>query len=369
MLGEGIAAGLRAIGRKPRVLGYVERDAYAASVLLARMESKALEPAPVWAGNLEAVRWEQFTGFVDVVAAGFPCQPHSHAGSRKGTDDHRWIWPAIAECIRVVRPGIVYLENVAGLRSSGGMAPVLADLAALGFRIEWDSIRASDVGASHQRERVFILGYSERNGWNSRWPEQQGRKQRGANAHCAGGAVGYPRLQHIDLQQRCERAEHQRTGCVMADSGSARSAPRVSGSDAGNKGNAGIALDCRHADELANTRRPRLQGIEQQSSHEPDGRTDGRSRNHADQLPNFVMYRFSHQDQTMNDGPTSLPKDPTSRRRLNPQFVDWMMGWPPGWTSTEPTDLDAEEMVSWHFKLDSHLSRLLAEPESLRRTA
>ena len=100
-----------------------------------------------------------------------------------------------------------------------------------------------------------------------------------------------------------------------------------------------------------------------------DGRTDGRSRNHADQLPNFVMYRFSHQDQTMNDGPTSLPKDPTSRRRLNPQFVDWMMGWPPGWTSTEPTDLDAEEMVSWHFKLDSHLSRLLAEPESLRRTA
>lgn len=159
MLEEGIAAGLRYLGRKPRVLAHVERDAFAAAVLLARMESEALEPSPVWAGNLEDVRLEQFHGCVDILCAGFPCQPHSMAGSRKGTDDARWIWPAIADCIRAVEPGLVLLENVSGLRSSGGFAPVLADLAALGFRVEWDSVRASDVGASHQRERVFILAY------------------------------------------------------------------------------------------------------------------------------------------------------------------------------------------------------------------
>jgi len=100
-----------------------------------------------------------------------------------------------------------------------------------------------------------------------------------------------------------------------------------------------------------------------------DGRTDGRSRNHADQLPNFVMHYFSPQDQTMNDGPTSLPKAPPSRRRLNPQFVDWMMGWPPGWTNTEPTACDAAAMESWRCKLDCALSNLLGAQESHRAAA
>lgn len=185
MLSEGIHAGLRHLGFAPRAVGYCERDAYAAAVLLARMEAQAVEPAPVWAGNLQDVRWESFAGAVDCIAAGFPCQPHSMAGSRKGTDDERWIWPAIADCIRVVRPWLVVLENVAGIRSSGGLAPVLADLAALGFRVEWDSIRASDVGASHQRERVFIVGYSG--------------------------------LQHQHLQQWPHGSEHPRAGGELAD--------------------------------------------------------------------------------------------------------------------------------------------------------
>lgn len=100
-----------------------------------------------------------------------------------------------------------------------------------------------------------------------------------------------------------------------------------------------------------------------------DGRTDGRSRNHADQLPNFVMYRFSHQDQTMNDGKTSSPNTQTSRRRLNPQFVDFLMGWLPGWTNTEPTACGAEEMALYRSKLDSHLSRLLDGQELHREAA
>jgi DNA (cytosine-5)-methyltransferase 1 len=233
------------------------------------MESKALEPAPVWAGNLEAVRWEQFAGFVDVVAAGFPCQPHSHAGSRKGTDDARWIWPAIADCIRVVRPGIVYLENVAGLRSSGGMAPVLADLAALGFRVEWDSIRASDVGASHQRERVFILAYSERNGWNARRTEQPGASS------------------------------------VMANAVSDRSKERISGPNPRKEGDADWSIDRCHADELADACRPRLQGIKQQSAHETDGRTDGRTEQEpcrpATQLRDVLLFAPGPNDERWTD--------------------------------------------------------------------
>lgn len=240
MLDEGICSGLRYIGRQGRVLGYVERDAYAASVLLARMESKALEPAPVWAGNLQDVRWEQFTGAVDILCAGFPCQPHSMAGSRKGIEDDRWIWPAIAECIRVVRPGIVLLENVSGLRSSGGMAPVLADLAALGFRVEWDSIRASDVGASHQRERVFILGYAVSRGSE---PCGTNRMRQWPSSFTGNGKpMGYAGLQHQHPKQWADGSEYP---------------------------GAGISL--------AYPSEPRPEGREQHGTHVADGRTDGRT--------------------------------------------------------------------------------------------
>lgn len=179
MLDLGVHIGLERLGFAPRSVGYVERDAYAAAILLERMENKALESAPVWAGNLQDVRWEHWAGAVDCLMAGFPCQPHSMAGKREGTDDSRWIWPAITECIRMVRPWLVILENVSGLRSSGGMAPVLTDLAALGYRIEWDSIRASNVGASHQRERVFIVGYARHYAGNAeQWQQQKGAASR-----------------------------------------------------------------------------------------------------------------------------------------------------------------------------------------------
>jgi len=99
-----------------------------------------------------------------------------------------------------------------------------------------------------------------------------------------------------------------------------------------------------------------------------DGRTDGRIH-HIDQLPNFVMFHFSRQDLTMTDGQTLSPPDQTlPQQRLNPNFVDWLMGWPPGWTSTEQTACGAEEMASWRSKLDWHLSSLLGEPELHRRT-
>lgn len=79
------------------------------------------------------------------------------------------------------------------------------------------------------------------------------------------------------------------------------------------------------------------------------------------------MFHFSHQGQTMNDGQKSSAQDPTSRPRLNPQFVDFLMGWLPGWTSTDPTACGAEEMELYRFKLDLHLSSLLVERESIRR--
>ncbi|WP_410171838.1 DNA cytosine methyltransferase [Amycolatopsis heterodermiae] len=73
-------------------------------------------------------------------------------GSRSG------LWLTIAQGVRVLRPGIVVLENVAALRRRG-LSRVLGDLATLGYDARWTSLRASDAGAPHRRERVFILAY------------------------------------------------------------------------------------------------------------------------------------------------------------------------------------------------------------------
>lgn len=93
---------------------------------------------------------------VDILTGGYPCQPFSHAGTRKGTNDERHLWPYVADSLRVLRPRLAVLENVAG-HLSLGFDTVLADLAALGFDAEWVVVRASDAGAPHRRERLFIV--------------------------------------------------------------------------------------------------------------------------------------------------------------------------------------------------------------------
>lgn len=105
-------------------------------------------------GDITATDWDAVDS-VDILTAGYPCQPFSLSGQRKGTTDERHIWPNVAEAIRLLRPGFVFLENVAGHRSLG-FGRVLADLASFGYVGSWVSVRASDVGASHRRERVFI---------------------------------------------------------------------------------------------------------------------------------------------------------------------------------------------------------------------
>lgn len=106
-------------------------------------------------GDISAVDWSSLER-VDGIIGGYPCQPFSLAGARKGTDDERHLWPHIAECLRVLRPRWALFENVAG-HLSLGFDVVLADLAAIGFDAEWSIVRASDVGAPHQRRRLYIL--------------------------------------------------------------------------------------------------------------------------------------------------------------------------------------------------------------------
>lgn len=95
---------------------------------------------------------------VDAIIGGFPCQDVSDSGKRVGLEhgERTGLWFELARVLGDLRPGIVFLENVRGLLRRG-FEHVLADLARLGFDAEWTCLRASDVGAPHRRERVFIL--------------------------------------------------------------------------------------------------------------------------------------------------------------------------------------------------------------------
>ena len=94
-------------------------------------------------GNLTKLDWSKIEP-IDILTAGYPCQPFSHAGSRKGTNDPRHIWPSIKEAIRILRPKGVFMENVTG-HLNLGFSNVLGDLAEIGFNAQWICLRASDV--------------------------------------------------------------------------------------------------------------------------------------------------------------------------------------------------------------------------------
>lgn len=96
---------------------------------------------------------------VDVIAGGFPCQPVSTAGQRKGEKDERWLWHEFRRIIRALRPEYIVVENVPGLLNMG-LNIVLGDLVSCGYDCEWESIPAIAFGAPHQRYRVFIVAHS-----------------------------------------------------------------------------------------------------------------------------------------------------------------------------------------------------------------
>lgn len=160
MLDEGLGAGLDYLGIAHRAVCYVEREAPAAGQLAGLMAAGIIDQAPVWS-DLTTFNARAWRGRVHCVTAGFPCQPWSSAGKRLGMRDPRWLWPSIAGIIERSGAQLAYLENVRQLVGAGGLAPVLGDLADLGFDAEWEVLRASDVGAAHRRERVFILAYRD----------------------------------------------------------------------------------------------------------------------------------------------------------------------------------------------------------------
>lgn len=145
-------------------VGYVEWNDYRQRVLAQRILDGYLDRAPIF-GDVDTFISDGYAnayqGLVDVVTGGFPCQPHSVAGRKRGADDPRDKWPQTAKVIEIVRPEYVFLENVPGMVSSGYVLRVVRDLEQLGYTVEPPLLlEASDCGAPHYRRRVWILAHA-----------------------------------------------------------------------------------------------------------------------------------------------------------------------------------------------------------------
>jgi DNA (cytosine-5)-methyltransferase 1 len=359
MLGEGLRAGVAYLGGKTRTVCYVEREAYAASVLAKHCQAGTLDDAPIWSDvcTFDATAWR---GKVDCVVAGFPCQDLSVAGRRAGLDGKRS--GLFFEVLRIAADcgaRFLFLENVAGIHSAAASvmdeasasdyAPkssgdgfsgvgiedgrlleraasrVMGELADLGWDSEWVTISASDVGANHRRARWFCWAWRA----DSIGAQRSGQAQFGAEA--GREELGNTGLQPQHLQQREEGAEHQGAGQPV---------------DHPERAERGA--------ELANTSQPGPQGSQLSRACT----CNGGGRKHMDQLANFVAY--SPQAQVILDGQTSLQpslgEHQPSPKRLNPYFVENLMGWPAGWTSaTAQVVCGPVAMESWQRRLQSLL--------------
>ena len=142
-----------------RSVGYVEWTEYRQQCLAARIEDGLLSEAPIF-GDIDTFISEGFaeaySGMVDVITAGFPCQGWSAIGKQQGEDDPRNKWPETRRAIEIVEPRFVYLENSPRIMSTGFIFQIIEDLSALGYVGRATRLSGLHVGAHSKRERSWI---------------------------------------------------------------------------------------------------------------------------------------------------------------------------------------------------------------------
>lgn len=349
-----------------------ENDKHASKILDARF------PDVPNHGDLTAVDWTQVEP-VDVISAGYPCQPFSHAGKRKGTEDERHIWPAVRDAVSALRPRYVFLENVAG-HVSLGFADVLADLATLRYDATWCVVRASDAGAPHGRARLFILATdTRRDGLDERsWlagivaGAQDARAREGAQRQRDGHTTRDSGPTVADARHRPGEPQRSRPesaiGTTPNTDGPRRQTRQHVGEptspqdtrtigDRGTSTNtAGDGRNERWAEPAGQLRRLDVAECGDETTADPRGKRrigdtcfegDGWPANvrsekvgpPGDRAVTWGDYepairRWEH----VTARPAPRPTEPGTRggERLSPAFVEWLMGLPAGWV----TDID-----------------------------
>jgi DNA (cytosine-5)-methyltransferase 1 len=145
-----------------RTVCYVEIDKYCQRVLQQRIKDGYLDDAPIY-DDLKTFDGQPWCGSVDIVTAGFPCQPFSVAGKQLGEADERNLWPDVWRVCSEVRPRYIFLENVPAILANRYIKRIFGDLAEGGYDCKWRVLSAAEVGAPHKRDRVWVCCHANEN--------------------------------------------------------------------------------------------------------------------------------------------------------------------------------------------------------------
>jgi DNA (cytosine-5)-methyltransferase 1 len=226
-----------------RTVCAVEWEPYAACVLAARQNDGLLPPFPIW-DDVQTFDGRPWRGVAQVISGGFPCQDISIAGKGDGLDGERsGMWKQMARIICEVGPEYVFVEN-SPMLVSRGLGAVLGDLSSMGFDAKWGIVGAKDVGANHQRDRIWIVAHSNSNGWTTRKKsrsigttvsEQQEGQNNSLNSERASGlsstegdvsnsmlnrlqGIGSNRTTEGQIGLRCRKGRYEEQNIYGADS-------------------------------------------------------------------------------------------------------------------------------------------------------
>lgn len=350
-LEEAIRAG---IGGEP--VAYAENDPYAAAVFAAH------HPGAPNLGDITAIDWRQVRDLYrpDVIGAGFPCRNISNAGRRDGING-QWsrVWKNVAEAVGVLRPRLVFLENVAALRSRG-LDVVAADLAALGYDARWTCLRAGDpeVGAPHPRDRWFAVAHpadADPHHLGRHWrprhlAEAQGRDEPAHRRDQAPGPAGGVTLLPTPVASDGERGSLTYSRGNPTLTGAVRSLlPTPAARDWKSGASNLLGRNARPLNEVVvnllptptahryGRNRSASQGASSRPSIEYLARdlADDRqwvASDGTDYRP--AIRRWEH----VTGRSAPCPTEPGTRgnRRLSPAFAEWLMGLPAGWITAVP---------------------------------
>lgn len=314
--------------------------------------SKVLEKR--WArvpnhGDLTAMDWSTVEP-VDVVAAGWPCQPWSLAGKKRGAEDERAIWPEIARAVRELRPRFVCLENVSAVVVLGELARAAGDLAEAGYDTQWTCLSASEIGAPHKRERFFLLASdTESGGWDYGPAADLGAADREVDSPWHDSHTAGVELLPTPKASDASGGKHNSEGHADSLPGTVRLLPTPCARD---------FKDATASPGAVSRNTPSLGAIEHylptpaavDGARGPDFARAGREGSGGDDLVTICAratrgigsqwgkYAPAITQWERVTRPAPSPTEPNSKgnQRLSAQFAEWMMGIPAGWV----TDVD-----------------------------
>jgi DNA (cytosine-5)-methyltransferase 1 len=301
----GFSLGMEATNRI-KTIAFVEKDKFCQKVLNKNFKNIPIEE------DIRNVKGSNYTA--DIVSGGFPCQPFSVAGKRRGKDDDRYLWDETIRVVAETKPKWFVGENVEGIINiSNGtvLQQIQQDLEKEGFQVQCLVIPASGVGAWHQRKRVWIIGCNVSNS-NSNRNTNEIERSNGEK----------------EKVQREHRQKDSSTWKFIRTNSNEFSSGRSNTSDNDVQAK---RLDIDRGKEVLFWRKTKIRSKSSKCSEQTFPTPTARDYKDAAYQPNWKESR----DKSL---PREILKNNKPGGKLNPHFVEFLMAYPMNWTKIEPTE-------------------------------